>query len=165
MKGFRKLNRRSFFASVAGGVLVGGGATAAIMGRAQAQSNQTYTGVTDSDTGAGRADRPGYGTGVRNRYTDNDTGPGADPQFGGRGPAGRGPGAPSGQGSYGEPASRCTDSDSGPSADPGGRGRRCEPGVAPQPRNTTPQRHQVCTDSDRGNNADLPQRGVRCRNY
>lgn len=163
MKGSRKLNRRSFFASVAGGVLVGGGATAAIVGPAQAQSNQTYTGVTDSDTGAGRADRPGYGTGVRNRYTDSDTGPGADRQFEGRGPNARQQGSPSGQGSYSsdQAATGCSDADSGATADPGGRGRYCG-GRAPYPRNNVPTRNRICTDSDRGNSADLPQQGVRC---
>lgn len=161
MKISRKLNRRSFFASVVGGVVVGGGAVALVGGGARAQSNQTYTGVTDADTGAGRADRPGYGTGVRNRYTDRDTGPGSDPQFGGRGPGARQPGSPSGTGSYQEPATGCSDADAGSTADPGGRGRSC--GRRPiYERNTTPTRTRHCTDSDRGNSADLPQQGVRC---
>jgi hypothetical protein len=161
MKPSHKLSRRSFFASVAGGVLIGGGSVATLTGRARAQSNQTYTGVTDADTGAGRADRPGYGTGVRNRYTDNDTGPGADPQFGGRGPNRNSPNAPSGQGSYFGSPSYCSDSDSGPGSDPGGRGRRCGTGYV-QERSTTPTHTRHCTDSDRGNNADLPQQGRRC---
>ena len=121
MKASRKLNRRSFLASVVGGVAVGGGVTNLLVDGAQAQS---YTGVTDSDTGNVR-DRPGYGVGTRNRYTDRDTGPNADPQFQGRGPAGRQEGSPSGTGSYGDYASGCSDTDSGPGSDPGGRGRRC----------------------------------------
>lgn len=160
MKPSRKFNRRSFFASVAGGVLIGGGAVAIVTGRARAQSNQVYTGVTDSDTGAGHADRPGYGTGVRNRYTDRDTGPNADPQFGGRGPNARPEGYPSGQGRYGGTASGCSDTDGGPGADPGGRGVRCNGRTPEQRYPPTNSRH--CTDSDRGNSADLPQRGVRC---
>ena len=88
MKASRKLNRRSFFGSVLGGVVAGGGATMLVTGRAEAQ-NMRYSGVTDADTGE-HADRPGYGIGTRNRYTDQDTGPNADRQFDGRGPnAGR----------------------------------------------------------------------------
>src|SRR3954462_10984509 len=101
MKASRRLSRRSFVASVIGGAALGGRATALVTGAAQAQ-NIRYTGVTDSDTGE-HADRPGYGTGVRNQYTDRDTGPNADPQFHGRGPNGRPEGSPSGPGSYGEP--------------------------------------------------------------
>ena len=155
MKASRKLNRRSFLTSVLGGVAIGGGATA-IVTDAKAQ-NVRYSGVTDADTGNG-ADRPGYGTGVRNRYTDRDTGPNSDPQFQGRGPQGEG--GTSGTGRYGDPASGCTDSDSGPGSDPGGRGVRCN-GQTPPPRNP-PGRTRHCTDSDTGTSADPVQQGRRC---
>ncbi len=160
MKASHKLNRRSFFASVAGGMVVGGGAMALLAGGARAQSNQVYTGVTDADTGAGHADRPGYGTGTRNRYTDIDTGPNADPQFGGRGPNARPEGSVSGTGSYGEAASVCSDSDGGPGSDPAGRGVRCN-GQTP-PRRYPPASTRHCTDSDRGGSADPVQQGRRC---
>jgi hypothetical protein len=159
MKASRKLNRRSFVATVIGGAAAGGGATFLVADRSAAQT-MPYTGVTDSDTGA-HADRPGYGVGVRNQYTDRDTGPNADPQFHGRGPNGRPPNSPSGQGSYGEPATGCSDSDSGPGSDPGGRGRRCGNGTA-WPRSNTPTNTRHCSDSDRGNNADPIQEGRHC---
>ena len=159
MKASRRLSRRSFVASVIGGAALGGSATALVTGQAQAQ-NTRYSGVTDSDTGE-HADRPGYGVGTRNQYTDRDTGPNADPQFHGRGPNGRPPGSPSGQGSYGEPATGCSDSDSGPGSDPGGRGRRCN-GGQPWPRSNEPTHTRHCTDSDRGNNADPIQEGRHC---
>ncbi|HMG48116.1 MAG TPA: hypothetical protein VK614_11725 [Allosphingosinicella sp.] len=156
MKTARKVNRRSFVASVLGGVVIGGGATALVIGRAEAQS---YSGVTDSDTGQVR-DRPGYGVGVRNQYTDRDTGPNADPQFHGRGPNGRPEGSVSGQGSYGEAASGCSDTDHGPGSDPGGRGRSCN-GQTPL-RRYPPGHTRHCTDSDRGGGADPVQEGRHC---
>jgi hypothetical protein len=156
MKVSRKVSRRSFMTSVLGGVVIGGGATALVIGRAEAQ---TYSGVTDSDTGQVR-DRPGYGVGTRNQYTDRDTGPNADPQFHGRGPNGRPEGSVSGQGSYGEAASGCSDTDSGPGSDPGGRGRSCN-GQTPL-RRYPPDHTRHCTDSDRGGNADPVQQGRHC---
>ena len=153
----RKVNRRSFLATVVGGVAVGAGGTSLLVDGALAQA---YTGVTDADTGNVR-DRPGYGTGTRNRYTDTDTGPNADPQFHGRGPAGRQEGSASGTGRYGEPASGCSDADGGPGADPGGRGRSCG-GRTPYPRSNTPTHTRHCTDSDRGNGADPVQQGRHC---
>ena len=158
MKASRKLNRRSFFGSVLGGVVAGGGATMLVTGRAGAQ-NVRYTGVTDSDTGE-HADRPGYGTGTRNQYTDQDTGPNADAQFHGRGPNARGEGSTSGTGRYGEAPSGCSDSDGGPGSDPGGRGVRCN-GQTP-PRHYPPGHTRHCTDSDRGTGADPVQQGRRC---
>ncbi|HEV2866043.1 MAG TPA: hypothetical protein VGX37_05975 [Allosphingosinicella sp.] len=152
MKTSRKLSRRSFFASVAGGAVIGGGATALLTGRAEAQS---YTGVTDADTGEVR-DRPGYGVGTRSVYTDRDTGPNADPQFHGRGPQGE----ISGQGQYGEYPSGCSDSDGGPGADPGGRGVRCNGQQPPIRRPPDHTRH--CTDSDTGGSADPVQQGRNC---
>lgn len=152
----RKPSRRSFLSLVIGGV-AGGGALAALAGRAEAF--QTYSGVTDSDTGEVR-DRPGYGVGARNQYTDRDTGPDADPQFHGRGPNGRPEGSVSGQGSYGEAASGCSDTDGGPGSDPGGRGRSCN-GQTPL-RRYPPGHTRHCTDSDRGGNADPVQQGRHC---
>lgn len=141
---------------VLGGVFTGG---ALAVVAAPAEAYQSYSGVTDSDTGTVH-DRPGYGVGTRNRYTDQDTGPNRDPQFGGRGPAGRGEGATSGTGRYGEAASGCSDSDGGPGSDPGGRGVRCN-GQTP-PRRYPPGHTRHCTDSDTGNRADPVQQGVRC---
>jgi hypothetical protein len=156
MKASRKVNRRSFMTSVLGGVVIGGGATALVIGRAEAQ---VYSGVTDSDTGQVH-DRPGYGVGVRNQYTDRDTGPNGDPQFHGRGPNGRPEGSVSGQGSYGEAASGCSDTDGGPGSDPGGRGRSCN-GQTPL-RRYPPGHTRHCTDSDRGGGADPVQEGRHC---
>ena len=155
MEPTRKPSRRSFMGQVLGGAAIGG-SLVLVSGRAQAQ---TYSGVTDSDTGNPR-DRPGYGTGVRNRYTDRDTGPNADRQFEGRGPAARGEGATSGQGRYGGIGSGCSDSDGGQGSDPGGRGVRCN-GQTPE-RRYPPGHTRHCTDSDRGNHADPVQGGVRC---
>jgi len=152
----RKPSRRSFLTLVIGGV-AGGGALAALAGRAEAF--QTYTGVTDSDVGQVH-DRPGYGVGTRNQYTDQDTGPNADPQFHGRGPAGRQSGSTSGTGRYDGPASGCSDTDGGPGADPGGRGVRCNGGTATTRYPPTNTRH--CTDSDRGSGADPVQAGRHC---
>ena len=155
MRASRTLNRRSFVAKVAGGMIATGGAAALIVGPAHAQN---YSGVTDCDSGNG-ADRPGYGTGNRNQYTDRDTGPNSDPRCHGRGPNQQ-EGGTSGYGRYGESASNCSDSDSGPGADPGGRGVRCN-GRTPDAR-FPPSNTRHCTDSDSGPSADLPQRGVRC---
>lgn len=107
-------NRRSFFARVAGGFVVGGGAVAVVAGSARAQSggaasgevgqitpDSSYTGVTDQDSGAA-ADRAGSGRSGLG-VTDNDP---TDRAGNGRG---RGSGL--------------TDSDAGANADPPGRGR------------------------------------------
>jgi hypothetical protein len=151
----RKPSRRSFLHQVLGGVAVGG-ALAAFSDRAAAQ---TYSGVTDSDTGNVR-DRPGYGVGTRSQYTDQDTGPNRDAQFHGRGPAARGEGSVSGTGRYGEAPSGCSDADSGPGSDPGGRGVRCN-GQTPL-RRYPPGHTRHCTDSDTGSGADPVQQGRRC---
>ena len=155
MEPTRKPSRRSFMAQVLGGVAAGG-ALVMVSGRVAAQ---TYSGVTDSDTGNVR-DRVGYGVGTRTQYTDQDTGPNRDAQFHGRGPAARGEGAVSGTGRYGEAASGCSDSDGGPGSDPAGRGVRCN-GQTP-PRRYPPGHTRHCTDSDTGSHADPVQQGVRC---
>ena len=157
MKTSRKLSRRSFVATVLGGVAVGGGATRLLISRANAQT-MNYTGVTDCDSGANH-DRVGYGTGVRNQYTDRDTGPGSDPRCGGRGPQ-RQEGGTSGSGRYGDAPSGCSDTDSGTGADPGGRGVRC--GTQTPPVRREPEHTRHCTDSDRGNTADMVQQGRHC---
>nr|MDQ4087326.1 hypothetical protein [Pseudomonadota bacterium] len=64
MKPSRTISRRSFFGRVAGGLIVGGGALAAMTGSAKAQ-------VTDSDP----SDVPGFGRGGTG-VTDHDTGQG-----------------------------------------------------------------------------------------
>ena len=159
MKSSRKVNRRSFVTSVLGGVVIGGGATALVTGQAGAQHTR-YSGVTDSDVGE-HADRPGYGVGTRNNYTDQDRGPNADAQFHGRGPNGRAEGSASGNGRYDEPVRGCSDTDGGPGADPAGRGRRCG-GNPAWPRSQTPTHTRHCTDSDRSPNADPVQEGRHC---
>lgn len=158
MEPTRKPSRRSFLNQVLGGAAAGG-ALALLAGSARAQ-NTRYSGVTDTDSGE-HADRPGYGVGTRNNYTDNDTGPNADPQFHGRGPNGRPNGSASGQGSYAEPQSGCSDTDSGSGSDPGGRGRRCN-GNQAWPRSNEPTHTRHCTDSDRGVGADPVQEGRHC---
>ena len=106
MKTTRRLSRRSFLGSVAGGAVLGGGALIALSGtagaaqgsdndsgpRADPPGRGTRTGRTDSDS----SDRPGRGT-VTGR-TDSDS---SDLPNRGRG---------------------CSDADP---ADPQGRGRRC----------------------------------------
>lgn len=101
----RKLNRRSFLARVAGGVLAGGGALAVIA------PSHAQTGITDRDP----SDRVGYGRGGGTGITDADSGPGADPAGRGRGASG----PPRGVGEY----TGVTDADTGAGADPPQRGR------------------------------------------
>ena len=113
MKNLRKLSRRSFMARVVGGAVVGGGAIAALGGRAEAfqitdadrgpnSDPANRTGLTDSDP----RDRPGNGQGARRRRpcTDSDSGPNSDTAGNGRG-------------------NGVTDSDSGPNSDRPGCGR------------------------------------------
>jgi len=132
MKASRKLSRRSFLGSVAGG-LVAGGALGLVSGRAAAQA-------TDSDP----SDVPGFGRGGTG-VTDRDTGTGADP-------IGRGRGA-------NRPPAGCSDSDAG---DPSGRGRRCHRyanDIDDRGMDREPPRTGI-TDNDRGSpNADLEGRG------
>ncbi len=93
----RQLNRRSFLASVSGG-LVAGGALALIGGAPRAARAQTgpWTGVTDSDSGS-YADNAGHGRGPggnrygqpaqpqrQTGYSDSDSGANADPSGAGR---------------------------------------------------------------------------------
>ena len=155
MKPSHKLARRSFLVSVVGGV-----AAAGFLSSGASAQNTRYSGVTDCDSGANH-DRPGYGTGNRNQFTDSDTGPQGDPRCRGRGPSARPEGSPSGTGRYSDTPTGCSDSDSGQSADPGGRGRTCNGGV-PYPRRTEPGHTRHCSDSDRGNGADPLQQGRHC---
>ena len=153
MRASRKLNRRSFVATVVGGAAFASGAAALVTGKAAAQN---YSGVTDCDSGGG-ADRPGYGTGVRNQITDSDTGPNADPRCHGRG---SNTGANSGT-QYNpndQPQTRCSDSDYGPNGDPAGYGRACR-GLSP---NQYAPRYSGCTDSDTGQGADSVGNGRNC---
>ena len=73
MKNLRKLSRRSFMARVVGGAVIGGGAIAALGGRASAFQ------VTDADTG------PNSDPANRSGITDSDTGPTSDRPGCGRG--------------------------------------------------------------------------------
>jgi hypothetical protein len=93
MKPTRKVSRRSFMRSVAGGAA--GGALLVISARANAQVSDSdsgpnkdsaghgTTGYTDGDTGA-NADRPDHGRRPRS-CTDTDSGPNADGPGHGRG--------------------------------------------------------------------------------
>ena len=94
----RKLSRRSFVASVVGGIVTGGGAAAV------AQTGKRCP-LNDGDSGANSdaAGRP---------VTDNDAGATADP-------ACRRPRTPR------ISERRCSDSDRGRNADPAHAGRRC----------------------------------------
>lgn len=123
MKPRRSIHRRSFLVRVAGGAVAGAGALALLRSSGATAQNVRYSGVTDCDSGQG-ADRPGYGTGVRNQYTDNDTGPQGDPRCRGRG---SNTGANTGTQYNREwnPYTGCSDSDYGPRGDPGGYGRTC----------------------------------------
>ena len=153
MRASRKLNRRSFVASVVGGAVLGGGATALVTGEARAQS---YSGVTDCDSGNNH-DRPGFGTGVRNQYTDSDTGPNADPRCHGRG---SNTGSDSGT-SYNQaehPNTGCSDRDYGQYGDPGGHGRSCR-GMQP---NQYAPRTSGCTDNDPASSGDSAGNGRHC---
>jgi hypothetical protein len=134
MKAIRKLSRRSFFATVAGGA-----ATVAIVVVAGPEVALAQSGCSDSDSGpngdpggngrrcaparrrtgctdrdGGRyADGVGYGrrcnTRRRTGITDRDSGQNSDPANYGRGRRNR----------------SCTDSDTGRNSDPAGRGRHC----------------------------------------
>ncbi|WP_421792611.1 hypothetical protein [Hyphobacterium sp.] len=107
-----RITRRSFFTSVTGG-------TALAFGTSRAGA-QTYTGVTDADTGAGY-DYPGYGRSAGRQtnqacsgYTDSDTGANYDPIGCGRQAQGR-------------TCSGATDADTGAQYDPVGCGRGTNP--------------------------------------
>ena len=142
MKPTRKISRRSFLGTVAGGSVAGAAAIVMATTGAEAQTTDRDTGsnadrpghgrsgVTDSDTGA-NSDRPGHGRGGRRRtgLTDSDSGNGADSPGYGRGRGRR---------------SGITDSDSGRGADSPGNGRGRRSGL---------------TDSDSGNGADSPGNG------
>lgn len=136
----RSISRRSFLARVAGGAAAGG---AMMVLAPPAQGQQNYTGVTDCDTAAGNRDRPGYGRGVRNSVSDNDSGPAGDPPCQGRGTRS---GSPTGT-TYNpstQPRTGCSDSDRGQYGDPSGHGRRCR-GRDPNTHATQPS---GCSDRD-----------------
>lgn len=156
MKPLRTASRRSFLMRV--GATAGAGAALALVGGSEAGAqNQRYSGVTDCDAGNG-SDRPGFGTGLRNQYTDQDTGPGSDPRCQGRGSS---TGANSGtQYHPGEqPLTRCSDSDYGRYGDPGGRGRRCR---GEPPNYSGAPRYSGCTDNDPAQGGDSIGNGRRC---
>jgi hypothetical protein len=122
MKPTRKVSRRSFLGTVAGG-LAGAGALAIMSGTANAQ-------VTDSDSGP-NSDQAGRGRG--NGVTDSDSGPNSDQPGAGRGSRGgvtdsdRGPNsdqAGAGRGNRRRRTRPCSDSDQGPNSDPANI-RRC----------------------------------------
>ena len=153
MKADRTTTRRSFLRRV--GATATAGAAMALVGGSELRA-QTYSGVTDCDTGNG-ADRPGYGTGNRNQFTDTDTGPNADPRCHGRG---SNSGANSGtqyNPNY-HPDTRCSDRDYGPNGDPGGRGRACR---GRDPNLDAPQ-VSGCSDNDPASTGDSSGNGRRC---
>jgi hypothetical protein len=141
MKADRTTNRRSFLRRV--GATATAGAALALVGGSEARA-QNYSGVTDCDTGNG-ADRPGYGTGNRNQFTDQDTGPTGDPRCHGRGSNTNSNSGTQYNPSY-QPDTRCSDSDYGPYGDPGGRGRACR---GRDPNQSAPQ-VSGCSDRDPG---------------
>ena len=100
MKATRKLNRRSFLGTVAGGI-AGAGALIAVASDAEAMQ------CSDSDSGP-NSDPPGRGRSCGG-YSDSDSGPNSDPPGRGRGNSNRRTGL--------------TDRDSGSNADPAGNGR------------------------------------------
>ena len=128
MKPTRKVSRRSFLATVAGGAVAGAAEITVASESAIAQTGVTNsdpydpggtgrTGITNSDP----SDRPGYGR--RRGGTDSDP---YDAPGRGRGRTGytdSDPSDPAGGGRGG--GRRCTDSDVGSYRDPIGRGRRC----------------------------------------
>ena len=154
MRASRRLNRRSFVATVVGGALLGGGATALVTGPARAQ--MPYSGVTDCDTGSG-SDRPGYGRGVRNQYTDSDTGPNSDPRCHGRG-SNTGANTGTQYNPREHPNTGCSDRDYGQDGDPGGHGRSCR-GLQP---NEYAPRTSGCTDNDPASSGDSAGNGRHC---
>src|SRR5687767_5408928 len=119
MRPTRKLSRRSFFSTVAGGVVAAGGAVGVIADEAHALQ------VTDHDP----SDPVGRGRGGGTGITDRDP---SDPAGRGRGGSGAAtrtgvtdgdPTDPVGHGRGGTSArSGCSDSDP---TDPGGNGRNC----------------------------------------
>jgi len=132
MKPTRKLSRRSFFATVGGGVAAVGALSMIAPEPAEAQS-----GCSDSDSGR-YGDPGGNGRRCARRRTgctDSDTGRGSDP---------------AGNGRCRRPPRRtgCTDSDTGRGSDPAGNGR-C-------------RRRRSCSDSDSGRYGDPGGRGRRC---
>lgn len=155
MTPLRTTSRRSFLLRV-GATATAGAALALVGGSELRAQNTRYSGVTDCDAGNG-SDRPGYGTGVRNQFTDNDTGPQADPRCRGRG---SNSGANTGTGYHREiqPHTNCSDRDYGPGSDPGGYGRSCRG----QAENPVARRHSGCTDSDTGQYGDSIGNGRFC---
>src|SRR5688500_4444930 len=172
MKPTRKLNRRSFLATVAGAsAAVGAGALGIIGGSARAQTGP-YTGVTDTDSGS-HADNAGHGRGPggnssgqpqnqpQTGHTDRDP---SDPVGGGRGGGVTGysdtdPTDPSGRGRNRRQETGITDSDTGPFRDAIGRGRGPQPGPN-RARESRNRPDDVCvvptghTDSDSGQTRD-----------
>lgn len=155
MKAIRTTSRRSFLARVVGGTAAFGGLGFLRASSAGAQ-NVRYSGVTDCDAGNG-ADRPGFGTGVRNQYTDTDTGPGSDPRC-----QGRGSNTGANTGTQYNPRdhrySGCSDSDYGQYGDPGGYGRACRG----RPGNRYAPQRSGCTDRDPGGTGDPIGNGRHC---
>src|ERR1700741_360045 len=152
MKRQRTTSRRSFLLRV--GATATAGAALALVGGSEAGA-QNYSGVTDCDAGNNH-DRPGYGRGNRNAYTDQDTGPGSDPRCRGRG---SNTGANTGT-QYNPTEHRrtnCSDRDYGQYGDPGGYGRSCR---GREPNQYAP-RVSGCSDSDPSNGGESIGQGGR----
>lgn len=135
----KRLNRRSFMATVLGGVAATG-ATTLIAGEAQAQ--QRPTGRSDSDSGS-YADRANYGrTGITDSDPYDGVGRGVGSGGGGGGASGLTDSDPVDRGGNGRGnGTGVTDSDSGSGSDPAGRG------------------YSGLTDSDSGSNRDRAGHG------
>ncbi len=154
MKPARKTSRRSFLLRV--GATATAGAALALVGGPDARAqNVRYTGVTDCDSGNNH-DRPGYGTGNRNRYTDSDTGPAADPRCGGRGSNSE---SPTGTQYIDRRVhTGCSDSDDGPNGDPSGYGTRCRG----RDNGYGAPRVSGCSDNDPASTGDSVGNGRHC---
>lgn len=146
----RKLSRRSFLASVAGGGALAGSALLFVSGGAKA-AQRSPSGCSDSDPISRGGDPGNYGrhcsraTGV----TDSDT---SDPANGGRR-------APTG----------CSDGDSGRGSDPGGWGRHCRRATGITDNDSSDPTNggrgysnRRCNDSDSGSRADNAGQGRHC---
>lgn len=147
----RKLSRRSFLASVAGGSALAGGALLFVSGRAEAYQ-RSPSGCSDSDPLGSAGDPANYGRRCSRATGITDTDP-TDPTNGGR-----------------RQRTGCSDGDSGQGSDPGGWGRRCRPATgitdndAGDPTNggRGNQNRRRCNDSDSGSRADNAGEGRRC---
>lgn len=146
----RKLSRRSFLASVAGGSALAGGTMLFVTGRAEALQRPP-SGCSDSDPLSRGGDPGGYGRTCSRGTGRTDSDP-SDPVNGGR-----------------RVRTGCSDSDRGRGSDPGGWGRHCRPATGLTDNDPSDPvnggrgyRNRRCNDSDSGSRADNAGEGRRC---